>query len=112
MSNAIKFTEHGKVTLSLNEHQGGLLVSVEDTGIGIKEEDIPMIFEQFRQIDGSLTRKVGGTGLGIPISKKLVELHGGEMWVESEPQVGSTFWFNIPASGITGQQSGTGPLKV
>ena len=75
---------------------GRLLASVQDTGIGIHQDDIPAIFEQFRQVDGSLTRKAGGTGLGIPISQSLVELHGGEMWVESEPGVGSTFLFSIP----------------
>jgi signal transduction histidine kinase len=74
------------------------LVSVHDTGIGIRQEDIPTIFEQFRQVDGSLTRKAGGTGLGIPISRSLVELHGGEMWVESELGTGSTFLFTIPVS--------------
>ena len=111
MSNAIKFTEEGAVTLSMEEEDGHLVASVQDTGIGIKEDDIPAIFEQFRQIDGSLTRKVGGTGLGIPISKKLVELHGGDMWVESEPGVGSTFWFTIPGQLSTKQKLKTGPLQ-
>jgi len=96
MGNAVKFTEEGKVTLTLEDRNGDLLASVRDTGIGIKKEDIPTIFEQFRQIDGSLTRKAGGTGLGVPISKSLVELHGGEMWVESEPGEGSVFSFTIP----------------
>ncbi|UCG22998.1 MAG: hybrid sensor histidine kinase/response regulator, partial [Chloroflexota bacterium] len=97
MGNAVKFTESGSITLSLKDRNGTLLVSVQDTGIGIRQEDIPAIFEQFRQVDGSLTRKAGGTGLGVPISRSLVELHGGEMWVESEPGVGSTFSFTIPA---------------
>ncbi len=96
MSNAVKFTEEGCVTLTFQEHNGHLVASVQDTGIGIRSEDMPMIFERFRQIDGSLTRAVGGTGLGIPISKSLVELHGGELWVESDPGVGSTFSFTIP----------------
>ena len=98
MGNAVKFTEQGSITLSLEERNGRLLASVQDTGIGIRQEDIPAIFEQFRQVDGSLTRKAGGTGLGIPISRSLVELHGGEMWVESEPGSGSTFMFTIPVS--------------
>jgi signal transduction histidine kinase len=98
MGNAVKFTEKGSITLSLEERNGRLLASVHDTGIGIRQEDIPTIFEQFRQVDGSLTRKAGGTGLGIPISRSLVELHGGEMWVESEPGAGSTFLFTIPVS--------------
>lgn len=96
MSNAIKFTSDGSVVLSMKSKNDNLLVSVKDTGIGMREEDIPIIFEQFRQIDGSMTRVAGGTGLGIPISKSLVELHGGEMWVDSKPGAGSTFWFTIP----------------
>jgi signal transduction histidine kinase len=96
ISNAIKFTEQGSICLMLKEQDGELLAGVQDTGIGIASEDIPVIFEQFRQIDGSLSRKVGGTGLGVPISKRLVELHGGQMWLESELGVGSTFWFTMP----------------
>jgi PAS domain S-box-containing protein len=100
MSNAIKFTEKGEITLSLSQNNGELVASVQDTGMGIEQEDIPKIFEQFRQVDGSPTRKAGGTGLGIPISRSLVELHGGKMWVESDPGVGSTFSFTIPAQKI------------
>jgi PAS domain S-box-containing protein len=96
MSNAVKFTEKGSVTLTLEEKNGDLLASIKDTGIGIHQKDIPTIFEQFRQVDGSLTRKAGGTGLGIPISKSLVELHGGQMWVDSAVGKGSTFSFTIP----------------
>lgn len=96
ISNAIKFTEEGQVTLSLEKQDDHILVQVSDTGIGIKEEDLPLIFEQFRQVDGSLTRSAGGTGLGLPISKSLVELHGGEIWVESEVGEGTTFSFTIP----------------
>jgi signal transduction histidine kinase len=99
MGNAVKFTESGSITLSLEDRGENLLASIQDTGIGIRQEDIPAIFEQFRQVDGSLTRKAGGTGLGVPISRSLVELHGGEMWVESEPGVGSTFLFTIPTVG-------------
>ncbi|MFW6063319.1 MAG: GAF domain-containing protein [Chloroflexota bacterium] len=97
ISNAIKFTTEGNVTLSLRLKDDELLVQVSDTGIGIKEENIPIVFEQFRQVDGSLTRKAGGTGLGLPISKSLVELHGGEIWVQSEEGEGTTFAFTIPA---------------
>ncbi|MGH2538340.1 MAG: ATP-binding protein, partial [Candidatus Promineifilaceae bacterium] len=96
VSNAIKFTKRGRITLSIQGQNGDLLVAVKDTGIGIRDEDLPLIFEQFRQVDGSMTREAGGTGLGLPISKSLVELHGGDMWVESEPEVGSTFYFTIP----------------
>jgi signal transduction histidine kinase len=100
ISNAIKFTEKGEITLSMSQNNGELVASVQDTGIGIEQDDIPKIFEQFRQVDGSPTRKAGGAGLGIPISKSLVELHGGKMWVESVPGIGSTFSFTIPAQKI------------
>ncbi len=97
ISNAVKFTPKGRVTLSMEMDDGDLLVEVKDTGIGIKDDDLPIVFEQFRQVDGSLTRSAGGTGLGLPISKSLVELHGGEIWVDSEAGEGTTFSFTIPA---------------
>jgi signal transduction histidine kinase len=96
IGNAIKFTEEGAVILSMQLQDENLLVSVRDTGIGIEPENIPIVFEQFRQVDGSLNRSVGGTGLGMPITKNLVELHGGEIWVESVVDQGSTFWFTVP----------------
>ena len=112
MGNAIKFTEKGSVTLSVDIEENHLLVGIHDTGIGIEEEHIPIVFEQFRQIDGNLNRSVGGTGLGMPITKKLVELHGGEIWIESVKGQGSTFWFTIPASPFYRKQKlGTVPLE-
>lgn len=96
MGNAIKFTEEGSVTLTMQNKVDHLLVAIRDTGIGIKEENLSIVFEQFRQVDGSLNRTVGGTGLGMPITKKLVELHGGQIWVESVYEQGSTFFFTIP----------------
>jgi PAS domain S-box-containing protein len=96
VSNAIKFTEKGGVTIGVREKAEYLVVSVRDTGIGIQEEHIPIVFEQFRQIDGGLNRSAGGTGLGMPITKKLVELHGGSIWVKSVVGQGSTFYFTIP----------------
>jgi PAS domain S-box-containing protein len=110
VSNAIKFTERGSVTLNLKMEDSHLVVDVTDTGIGIRREDIPIVFEQFRQVDGSMTRKAGGSGLGLPISKKLVELHGGDMWVVSEPGKGSTFSFTIPKR--PGKKPDTGPLPA
>ncbi len=96
MGNAIKFTEEGSVTLIMQNETDRLLVAIRDTGIGIKEEHAPIVFEQFRQVDGSLNRAAGGTGLGMPITKKLVDLHGGEIWIESVYGQGSTFFFTIP----------------
>jgi PAS domain S-box-containing protein len=96
MGNAIKFTPKGGITVTMQTQDDNLLVSVRDTGIGIMPENIPIVFEQFRQVDGSLNRTAEGTGLGMPITKKLVELHGGEIWVESVFGVGTTFWFTLP----------------
>jgi signal transduction histidine kinase len=110
MSNAIKFTNEGAVSLILEDAGEEIQFAVQDTGIGIRESDIPIIFEQFRQIDGSLTRSAGGTGLGMPISKSLVELHGGEMFVESQPGVGSTFTFTLPKRRPASNKLSAGPL--
>ncbi len=108
--NAIKFTEKGSVTISMQVDRHHLLVGVHDTGIGISPEDIPIVFEQFRQIDGSLNRRAGGTGLGMPITKNLVELHGGKIWVESVLGMGTTFWFTIPLTQDVRDLPETGPL--
>jgi signal transduction histidine kinase len=74
----------------------GMEISVEDTGIGIKEEDMPKLFKEFSQIESSYDKKYEGTGLGLALTKKLVELHGGSIWVESEFGKGSRFAFVIP----------------
>ena len=82
-----------------NALKGGYIqVSVEDNGIGIKQEDIPKVFDKFQQIESSLVRKIGGTGLGLPIAKQLIEAHRGMIWVESELNHGSTFSFIIPVA--------------
>jgi signal transduction histidine kinase len=79
------------------ELQGeSLLFAVADTGIGIPADQVEHIFEEFRQADATVSRDFGGTGLGLSISRKLVELHGGRIWVESEAGKGSTFFFSIP----------------
>jgi PAS domain S-box-containing protein len=97
VGNAIKFTEKGSVTISMSmTTDDELLVAIKDTGIGIKPEHRDLVFEQFRQIDSGLNRAAGGTGLGMPITKNLVELHGGKIWIESEVGKGTTFLFTIP----------------
>ncbi len=96
VTNAIKFTDEGGITVSVEAAEDRVTFSVRDTGIGMLPEHIPMIFEEFRQIDDAPTRRAGGTGLGMPISKHLVELHGGEIGVQSDLGQGSTFWFSLP----------------
>ena len=98
LSNAAKFTPgSGRITLSAIRDNGNLLVSVTDTGIGIKLEDQPRIFEAFEQVDSSYSRQQEGTGLGLALTQRLVELHGGRIWVQSDGEgKGSTFSFVIP----------------
>ena len=96
LNNAGRFTDQGGVTISAGVQDNNMIVSVADTGIGIKSEDLPKLFEEFRQLDGSIRRQAGGSGLGLSISRKLVELHGGRMWVESTPGEGTTFFFSLP----------------
>ena len=97
ISNAIKFTEDGHITVRVrnSDDPGGLLFSVSDTGVGIPNDKQQAIFESFTQADSSTTRKYGGTGLGLTISKRLVDLMNGRIWVESEVGVGSTFSFTV-----------------
>ncbi len=97
LSNAIKFTpDNGKVGIRAKKLDGHIEVAVWDTGIGISEEDQKLIFEEFQQADQGLTDKTEGTGLGLALTRKLVELHGGRIWVESVPDSGSTFTFILP----------------
>lgn len=97
LSNAIKFTPGGgKVNIEADIKDEELLVSVADTGIGIKQKDIDKLFKAFQQIDSEYAQKYGGTGLGLSLNKKLVELHGGKIWAESEFGKGTTFIFTIP----------------
>lgn len=120
ISNAARFTERGHIRVACSLYGGlehgretptpygapgislpkgrYLAVSVTDTGIGIRQEDLYKVFEEFRQVDGSARRKYGGTGLGLAISKRFVELHGGWMWIESQYGVGSTFTFVLPVA--------------
>jgi signal transduction histidine kinase len=97
VSNAVKFTpSEGRIDISAHVENGHVEVGVSDTGPGIAAEDRGMIFEEFEQTAAG--RQAEGTGLGLPLSRKLVELHGGRLWVESEVGKGSTFRFTLPVS--------------
>jgi two-component system, sensor histidine kinase len=97
LSNAIKFSESGQVSISVKAHnQNQLLFAVRDTGIGIPPKKVESLFKPFSQVDMSATRQFGGSGLGLVICKQMVEMMGGEIWLESEIHKGSTFWFTIP----------------
>jgi signal transduction histidine kinase/CheY-like chemotaxis protein len=97
VSNALKFTERGEVRVTASRGTDGKIVfAVIDTGIGIAVEDQERIFEEFVQIEGPIQRRVKGTGLGLPLSRKLAELLGGRLWLQSRPGSGSTFWVTIP----------------
>jgi signal transduction histidine kinase len=100
LSNAIKFTpEKGKAYVHSKCVNENIHILVSDTGIGIPKEKFESIFDPFKQVDSSSNRKYGGTGLGLALVKKYVEMHGGEVWVESEVGKGSTFTFTIPIVG-------------
>jgi signal transduction histidine kinase/DNA-binding response OmpR family regulator len=102
VNNAVKFTETGSVAIrfqaaaTVEPNRFMLLLEVTDTGTGIPAEKLPVIFEKFTQADGSITRRFGGTGLGLAITRKLVETHGGKIWVESEEGRGSSFHVSLP----------------
>ncbi|MCG8570762.1 MAG: ATP-binding protein, partial [Spirochaetes bacterium] len=100
VGNAIKFTETGLIKISANDLGEMIEVSVTDTGIGIPKDQLDHIFESFQQADGSASRAYGGTGLGLTVTKQLVELHGGEIKVNSEKNLGSTFTFTLPKSNM------------
>ncbi len=97
IGNAVKFTEKGIIAWGCTiEKERDIKFFVKDTGIGISSENIELVFDRFRQMDDSSIRKYGGTGLGLPVSKSLVDLMGGEIWVESQIGKGSEFYFKIP----------------
>lgn len=94
--NAVKYTEAGKITIGLTGNDQVVQFYIKDTGNGIPKEDIPHLFQKFYRVDSSATRTIGGTGLGLFICRKIVELYDGRIWVESEIGKGSTFFINLP----------------
>jgi signal transduction histidine kinase len=113
VGNAIKFTDTGEVAINAEANNGSFYVSVRDTGPGISAADQAKLFQEFQQADNAITRKKGGTGLGLAISKRIIEMHGGKIWVESQVGQGSTFTFTMvaslarPGANITGLSSET-----
>jgi signal transduction histidine kinase len=96
LSNAVKFTATGRVLVRIQPEAEAIHLSVADTGIGIREHDLPRLFEPFHRLNNPLSKEAGGTGLGLAISKKFIEMHGGRIWAESRENVGSTFHFTLP----------------
>jgi signal transduction histidine kinase/HAMP domain-containing protein len=96
VGNAIKFTEQGEISIEAKTDEDYFIVSVKDTGPGISEENQATVFKEFHQLDGSSTKQKGGTGLGLSIAKKIIEMHGGRIWVDSAIGAGSSFTFSIP----------------
>lgn len=96
IENALKYTEKGVITVGTTINDSGVVIRVSDTGIGIATEDIPHLFQKFYRTDNSVTREVGGTGLGLYITKQIAELMGGKVWVESTLGTGSTFFVQLP----------------
>ncbi|MBN2304580.1 MAG: GAF domain-containing protein [Anaerolineae bacterium] len=106
LSNAIKFTEQGNVTIGARRYEEDpsmMLAYISDTGIGLTPEQINVIFDRFRQVDQSHTRRAGGTGLGLSITQQLIEMHGGKIWVRSDYGTGSTFYFTLPLAQESGE---------
>jgi signal transduction histidine kinase len=109
LSNAVKFTpEGGRVSVTVTSADGVITIAVSDTGIGIAPEDQAAIFEEFRQVGREDARKQEGTGLGLTLAKKFVELHGGRIWVQSQVGQGSTFTFTLPGRAGGGSSSDQG----
>jgi len=96
VGNAIKFTDKGEIAIRASATNGAFTVAVRDTGPGISMADQAKIFEEFQQADSSITKMKGGTGLGLSIAKRIIEMHGGRIWVESELGKGSKFHFTVP----------------
>ncbi|MEO8027748.1 MAG: ATP-binding protein, partial [Bryobacteraceae bacterium] len=113
LNNAVKFTDKGRIRVGARAQWTGddchLLIEVADTGAGIPDEKISTIFEKFTQADGSISRKYGGTGLGLAITRRLVDMHGGRMWVESKVGRGSTFSVLLPCQPLAAERADLSP---
>ena len=96
VGNALKFTKQGQVAISAEARDDRLVFRVADTGIGIPPDKIDSLFTEFKQTDATIASEYGGTGLGLAITRQFIEMHGGRIWVESEPGKGATFIFEIP----------------
>jgi signal transduction histidine kinase len=102
--NAVKYTDGGKITIGLTGNNEVVQFYIRDTGAGIPPADLPHLFQKFYRVDNSATRTIGGTGLGLFISRKIIELYQGRIWAESQPGQGSTFYINLPR--LSTQQAG------
>lgn len=112
LTNAVRFADRGEIVVRTERQADRVLVSVRDSGLGIDPEQLPKLFQEFTQAQATERREAGGTGLGLAISKQLVELHGGQIWVESARGIGSTFFFTVPLPGADstlGKPVRTGP---
>lgn len=96
IDNGMKYTTEGSITIALTGDQSVIQIQVRDTGAGIPEEDIPHLFQKFYRVDSSLTRSVGGTGLGLYISRRIIEMYQGRIWIESQQGKGTTIFINLP----------------
>ena len=105
VGNAIKFTDAGEVVITGSANDGSFHLSVRDTGPGVSAADQAKLFQEFQQADNAITRKKGGTGLGLAISKRIIEMHGGKIWLESQVGQGSTFSFTVPVRATQQVQS-------
>ena len=105
VGNAIKFTDAGEVVITGGVADGSFHLSVRDTGPGISDADQAKLFQEFQQADNAITRKKGGTGLGLAISKRIIEMHGGKIWVDSQVGQGSTFCFTVPVRAVQQEQT-------
>jgi signal transduction histidine kinase len=109
VGNAIKFTDRGQVAITASVADSLFTVAVSDTGPGIAASDQTKLFQEFQQADNTITKQKGGTGLGLAISKRIIEMHGGRIWLDSEVGKGSKFTFTVP---VRAQQQVTGDGQV